>query len=178
MIFNTGSISNIVICGSMTTSTKKSKNFRIDALLAHDVEQSENVGGASPGLYYTRSPGGSPVSQCGSETSSPHPNSTTNSYAAQQGVPSKPPHFNLAQSGMTALHQGGLLGVHTGSMYPLAALGGQQHAFMYPGFMQLIQPYPEQLKSATMAAAVPLEHWLRAGMMPRAGEYGGERLSA
>lgn len=162
----------------MTTTMEKSKNFRIDALLAHDVEQRADTDGASPGLYYSRSAGASPVSHRGSETPSSHPN-PTNSSPAQPGVLlSKSQFFNLSQSGITALHQGGLLGMHPGSMYPLAALGGQHHAFMYPGFTQLVQPYPEQLKGGTMAATLPLEHWIRAGMMiPRVGEYGGERLS-
>lgn len=65
--------------------------------------------------------------------------------------------------------------MHPGSMYPLAALGGQHHAFIYPGLAQLVHPYPEQLKAATLAAAHPLEPWIRAGMMmPRVGEYGGQ----
>ncbi|XP_038577258.1 motor neuron and pancreas homeobox protein 1-like [Micropterus salmoides] len=156
----------------MTTTMEKSKNFRIDALLAHDVEQRTDSDGASPGLYYSRSPDGSPVSNRGSETPSPHPN-TTNFSSAQPGVLSKSQLFNLSQSAFTALHQGGLLGMHPGSMYPLAALGGQHHAFIYPGFTQLVQPYPEQLKGATVAATHPLEPWIRAGMMiPRVGEYG------
>lgn len=158
----------------MTTTMEKSKNFRIDALLAHDLEQRTDSDGASPGLYYSRSPGGSPVSNRGSETPSPHPN-PTNSTSVQPGLLSKSHLVNLSQSGFTALHQGGLLGMHPSSMYPLTALGGQHHAFMYPGFTQLMQPYPEQLKGATMAATLPLEHWIRAGMMiPRVGEYGGE----
>ncbi|XP_051260180.1 motor neuron and pancreas homeobox protein 1-like [Dicentrarchus labrax] len=156
----------------MTTTMEKSKNFRIDALLAHDVEQRTDSDRASPGLYYSRSPGGSPVSNRGSETPSPHLN-PTNSSLVQPGLLSKSQLFNLSQTGFSALHQGGLLGMHPGSMYPLAALGGQHHAFMYPGFTQLVQPYPEQLKGATMAATFPLEHWIRAGMMiPRVSEYG------
>ncbi|XP_073330008.1 uncharacterized protein [Pagrus major] len=157
----------------MTTTMEKSKNFRIDALLAHDVEQRADSDRASPGFYHSRSPGGSPVSNRGSETPSPHPNVPTHPSPAQPGVLSKSQLFNLSQSGFTALHQGGLLGMHPGSMYPLAALGGQQHAFMYPGFSQLVHAYPEQLKGASMAATLPLEHWIRAGMMiPRMGDYG------
>lgn len=156
----------------MTTTVEKSKNFRIDALLAQDAEQRTESDGASPGLYYSRSPGGSPVSNRGSETPSPHLNSR-NSSPAQPGVLSKSQLCNLSQSGFPALQQGGFLGMHPGSMYPLAALGGQHHPFMYPGFTQLVQPYPEHLKGAAMAATLPLEQWLRAGMMiPRVGEYG------
>uniref|UniRef100_A0A3B5AKZ6 Homeobox domain-containing protein n=1 Tax=Stegastes partitus TaxID=144197 RepID=A0A3B5AKZ6_9TELE len=153
---------------------EKSKNFRIDALLAHDAEQRTDSGGASPRLYYSRSPDGSPVSTRGSETPSPHPN-TTNSSPAPPGALSKSHLLNLSQSGFSALHQVGLIGMHPGSVYPLAALGGHNPAFMYPGFTQLVQPYPEQMKGATMAGALPLEPWIRAGvMMPRLGEYAGE----
>ncbi|XP_042349944.1 motor neuron and pancreas homeobox protein 1-like [Plectropomus leopardus] len=154
----------------MTTTLEKSKNFRIDALLAHNVEQRVDSDGASPGLYYSKSPGDSPVSNRGSETPSPHPN-TTNSSPVQPGVlSSKAQLLGLSQSGFTTLHQGGLLGMHPCSMYPLAALGGQHPAFIYPGFTQLVQPYTEQLKGA---ATLPLEPWIRAGMMiPRLGEYG------
>ncbi|XP_042282597.1 motor neuron and pancreas homeobox protein 1-like [Thunnus albacares] len=155
----------------MTTTMEKSKNFRIDALLAHDVEQ--RTDGASPELYYNRSPSDSPVSNRGSETPSPHQN-PTNTSQVQPGLLSKPPLFNLSQSGFTAVHQGGFFGMHPRSMYPLAALGGQHPAFIYPGLTQLVQPYPEQLKGSTMAGAIPLEPWIRAGMMiPRLGEYGG-----
>uniref|UniRef100_UPI0037E812E0 motor neuron and pancreas homeobox protein 1-like n=1 Tax=Semicossyphus pulcher TaxID=241346 RepID=UPI0037E812E0 len=158
----------------MTATVDKANNFRIDALLAHGVEQRTDSDGASPGLYYSRSPGGTSMSPRGSETPSPHPNHT-NSSPAHPGLLSKSQLVNLSQSGFAALHQGGLLGVHPGSMYPLAALGGQHHAFIYPGFTQLVHPYPEQLK---VAAAHPLEPWIRAGMMmPRVGEYGGERVS-
>eukprot|EP00064_Thunnus_orientalis_P002417 superscaffoldBa00000175_g2424 len=150
---------------------EKSKNFRIDALLAHDVEQ--RTDGASPELYYNRSPSDSPVSNRGSETPSPHQN-PTNTSQVQPGLLSKPPLFNLSQSGFTAVHQGGFFGMHPRSMYPLAALGGQHPGFIYPGLTQLVQPYPEQLKGSTMAGAIPLEPWIRAGMMiPRLGEYGG-----
>uniref|UniRef100_A0A3Q3WEG1 Homeobox domain-containing protein n=1 Tax=Mola mola TaxID=94237 RepID=A0A3Q3WEG1_MOLML len=153
----------------------KSKNFRIDALLAHNAEQRADNDAASPGLYHSRSPGGSPVAHRASETPSPHPNPPAVSSPGQPGSLSKPQLFNPSQSGVGVLHRGGLLGMHHagGSMYPLAALGGQQHAFMYPGFTQLLQPWPEQLKGAAVAATLPLEHWIRAGMMiPRVGEYG------
>ncbi|XP_054471947.1 motor neuron and pancreas homeobox 1-like [Anoplopoma fimbria] len=154
----------------MTTTMEKSKNFRIEAILAHDVEQRAESDAASPGLCYSRSPGGSPVSNCGSETPSPHPN-PTNYPPAQPGVLSKSQLFSLSQAGFSALHQGGLYGMHPGSMYPLAVLGGQHPAFMYPGFTQLVQPYPDHLKGAM--GTHPLEPWIRAGMMiPRLGEYG------
>lgn len=160
----------------MTSPMEKSKNFRIDALLAHSVERQADPGSAAPALYSSGgSPGGSPGSHRGSETPSPHPN-PTNSAPAQQGAPAKPALFGAPQTGIAALQLAGRLGMHPGSMYHhLAALGGQQHALMYPGFTQLVHPYPEQMKGAALAASLPLEHWIRAGMMvPRIGEFGGE----
>lgn len=161
----------------MTNIMEKSKNFRIDALLAHDVEQRTDSDGAPPGLYYSKSPGEGPVSNRGSDAPSPHPN-PTNSAPVQLGILTKCQILNLYQSGFTSVHQEGVIGMHTGSMYPLAALGGQHPAFMYPGFTQLVQPLQEQMKGATMTGTLPLEPWVRAGMMiPRIGEYGGEKLS-
>ncbi|XP_029981319.1 motor neuron and pancreas homeobox protein 1-like [Sphaeramia orbicularis] len=150
----------------------KSKNFRIDALLAHDAQPQRtdpDPDAVSPGRYYTRSPSDSPGSNRGSETPSPHTNPTNPSQVQPGGLLSKPPFMGLSQSGFSPLHQGALLGVHPGSMYPLAA----HPAFMYPGFTQLVQHYPEQLKGAPMAGSIPLEPWIRAGIMvPRLGEYG------
>lgn len=161
--------------GKVTAAMEKSKNFCIDALLAHDAEHRTDVDGASAGMYY-RSPGGSPLSLRVSDPPSPNPKAT-NSSSAPQDVQYKSQRFHLAQSGITALHHGGLLGMHPCSVYPLAALGGQAQGFVYPGFAQLLQPYPEQVKSAAVAAGLPLEPWIRAGMMiPRAGEYEGKQL--
>ncbi|XP_029386893.1 motor neuron and pancreas homeobox protein 1-like [Echeneis naucrates] len=152
---------------------EKSKNFRIDALLAHGAEQRTDSGGVSPGLY-SRSPVDSPVSNWGSETPSPHPNPASSS-PAPPGVLPKSQLLSLNQSGLAALPQGGLIGMYPGSMYPLGALGGQQPAFIYSGFAQLVQPYPEQLKGATMSGTLPLEPWIRAGLLlPRCGEYGAQ----
>ena len=159
----------------MTAAMEKSKNFCIDALLAHGAEQRTDVDGASTGVYY-RSPGGSPLSLRRSDPPSPNPKAR-NSSSAPPDVQYKSQRVHLSQSGITALHHGGLLGMHPGSVYSLAALEGQRRGFLYPGFAQLLQPYPEQLKSAAMAAGLPLEHWIRAGMMvPGVGEYGGKRL--
>lgn len=162
----------------MTSTMEKSKNFRIDALLSHSVEHKADLSSASQALHSSsssRSPGDSPGSHRGTETSSPHPN-TTNSSPAQQGALAKAALFGAPHTGMAALQQAGLLGLHHGSMYHLAALGGQQHALMYPGFTQLVHPYPEQFKGGALAASLPLEHWIRAGMMvPRVGEFGGKQ---
>ncbi|XP_058478628.1 motor neuron and pancreas homeobox 1-like [Solea solea] len=153
----------------MTSTLEKSKNFCIDALLAHDVEQRTE----SDGACYTKSPGDSPVSNRCSETPSPHPNPPNSSPAPLGVLPKSHLYNNLPQSGFAALHHGGLIGMHPGSVYPLAALGGQHPAFIYPGFTQMFQSYPEHLKAGVMSGAVPLEPWIRAGfMIPRFGEYG------
>ena len=153
----------------MTAKIEKSKNFRIDALLAHGVEQRTDNNGASPGLFYSGSPDESPASTRGSESPSLH----SNPSLAPPGVLSKSHLFNLSQSGFAALHQVGLIGVHPGSIYPLAALGGQHPAFMCTGFGQLVQPYTEQMKGGSMASSLPPEAWIRAGMMMPRLEYGG-----
>ncbi|KAK7898341.1 hypothetical protein WMY93_019194 [Mugilogobius chulae] len=63
-----------------------------------------------------------------------------------------------------------LPGLYHAPMYPLSALSAQHPAF-YSGFSQL-QTYPEHLKAAALAGSLPLEHWIRAGiMMPRVPDY-------
>ncbi|XP_017276137.1 motor neuron and pancreas homeobox protein 1-like [Kryptolebias marmoratus] len=159
----------------MTVSMEKSNNFRIDALLAHDAAQMTDRERASPGLFYSRSPDGSPASPCASESPAPH----TYSSSIQPGGLSNPHVFNLSPSGLSALHQAGLIGTHpagSGSVYPLAALGGQHPALMYPGFTQLLHPVPEQMQGAT---TLPLEPWIRTAMViPRLGEYGAAGQAA
>ncbi|CAB1329176.1 unnamed protein product [Coregonus sp. 'balchen'] len=136
----------------------KSKNFGIDALLAHRVDRD-----SSPGLCSEDSP----VSCRRSET--PSPRRTSNGIHIQTGIIPKPGLMNFAHQGLTQLSQGAIHGMYPTHMYPIAALGGQHTAFAYPGFAQ---PYPEHLKAAFMAG-FPLEHWIRAGMMmPRLGDYG------
>lgn len=155
----------------MATS-KLSKNFGIDALLAHDAPRSD--GDAASSDYFSRSPAGSPASARGPDSPPRCPN-PANTSQVQPGFPSKSPVHSLSHAGFSALHAGGFFGLHPRAMYPLAALGGQPPAFIYPGFPQLVPPYPEQLKGGSMAGAHPLEPWIRAGMMiPRLGEYGGE----
>lgn len=148
----------------MIVSVEKSKNFRIDALLAQGAAHRTDRERASPGLFYSRSP--DPASTCASESTSLQ----TNPSSVQPGGLSKPHVFSLSQSGLGALHQAGLYPVE--SVSPLAALGSQPHALVYPGFTQLLQPFTEQMQGGTNLA---LEPWIRAGMvMPRLGEYGGE----
>uniref|UniRef100_A0A3P9Q6W2 Motor neuron and pancreas homeobox 2b n=1 Tax=Poecilia reticulata TaxID=8081 RepID=A0A3P9Q6W2_POERE len=142
---------------------EKSKNFRIDALLADET----NRGGrdVSPGLS-SDSPGSSPVSCHRADTPSPR------SAHLQTGIIPKPSVLNFPHPGLASLTPGAIPGMYPAPMYPLSALGGQHPAFAYTGFTQLAQGYPEHLKAAAMAGSLPLEHWIRAGiMMPRMPDY-------
>ncbi|XP_008290782.1 motor neuron and pancreas homeobox 2b [Stegastes partitus] len=142
---------------------EKSKNFRIDALLADETHR----GGRdlSPGLS-SDSPAGSPVSCRRADTPSPR------AAQLQTGLIPKPSVLNLTHPGLASLPQGAIPGMYPAPMYPLSALGGQHPAFAYTGFTQLTQTYPEHLKAAAMAGSLPLEHWIRAGiMMPRLPDY-------
>ncbi|XP_071346225.1 motor neuron and pancreas homeobox 2b [Trachinotus anak] len=142
---------------------EKSKNFRIDALLADETNRGSRD--LSPGLS-SDSPAGSPVSCRRADTPSPR------ASQLQTGIIHKPGILNLSHPGLASLHQGAIPGMYPAPMYPLSALGGQHPAFAYTGFTQLTQTYPEHLKAAAMAGSLPLEHWIRAGiMMPRLPDY-------
>ncbi|KAL1022058.1 hypothetical protein UPYG_G00021670 [Umbra pygmaea] len=139
---------------------EKSKNFRIDALLADESHRGNRE--LSPGLS-SDSPEGSPMSCRRADT--PSPRGTP--IQLQTGIIPKPGLLNLPHPGLTSLPQ-----MYSAHMYPLSALGGQHPAFAYSGFTQLTQPYPDHLKAAAMAGSLPLEHWIRAGMMiPRLPDY-------
>ncbi|XP_022624042.1 motor neuron and pancreas homeobox protein 1-like [Seriola dumerili] len=141
---------------------EKSKNFRIDALLADETNRGSRD--LSPGLS-SDSPAGSPVSCRRADTPSPR------ASHLQTGIIPKPGVLNLPHPGLASLPQGAIPGMYPAPMYPLSALGGQHPAFAYTGFTQLTQTYPEHLKAA-MAGSLPLEHWIRAGiMMPRLPDY-------
>ncbi|KAJ4947466.1 hypothetical protein JOQ06_009501 [Pogonophryne albipinna] len=133
---------------------EKSKNFRIDALLADETHRVSRD--LSPGLS-SDSPAGSPVSCRRADTPSPR--------AAQlQGLLHKPGLLNLPHPGLASIP-----GMYPAPMYPLSALGGHHPAFAYTGFTQT---YPDHLKMAAMAGSLPLEHWIRAGIMiPRLPDY-------
>lgn len=134
---------------------EKSKNFRIDALLADKTGRD-----LSPGLS-SDSPAGSPVSCRRADTPSPR------AAQLQTGIIPKPGVLNLPHPGLASI-----TGMYPSPMYPLSALGGQHPAFAYGGFTQLTHGYPEHLKAAAMAGSLPLEHWIRAGiMMPRMPDY-------
>ncbi|KAM6942672.1 motor neuron and pancreas homeobox 2b [Xenentodon cancila] len=142
---------------------EKSKNFRIDALLANETSRGSRD--LSPGLS-NDSPGSSPVSCRRADTPSPR--------AAQlpTGIIPKPSLLNLPHPGLATLSQSAIPGIYHAPMYPLSGLGGQHHAFAYTGFTQLTQSYPEHLKAAAATGSLPLEHWIRAGiMMPRLPDY-------
>lgn len=142
---------------------EKSKNFRIDALLADDTNRGGRV--LSPGLSCD-SPAGSPVSCHPADTPSPR------GAHLQTGIIPKPSLLNFPHPGLASLAQGAIPGMYPAPMYPLTTLGGQHPAFAYSGFTQLTQGYPEHLKAAAMAGSLPLEHWIRAGiMMPRMTDY-------
>lgn len=131
---------------------EKSKNFCIDALLADEGTRVSRE--LSPSLS-SDSPSGSPGS-----TPSPR------AAQLQSGLLSKPGVLNVPHPGLSALP-----GLYPAPMYPLSALSAQHPAF-YSGFSQL-QTYPEHLKAAALAGSLPLEHWIRAGiMMPRLPDYG------
>ncbi|XP_053176701.1 motor neuron and pancreas homeobox 2b isoform X2 [Scomber japonicus] len=142
---------------------EKSKNFRIDALLADETNRGSRD--LSPGLS-SDSPAGSPVSCRRADTPSPR------ASQLQTGIIPKPSILNLQHQGLASLHHGAIPAMYPAPMYPLSALGGQHPAFAYTGFTQLTQTYPEHLKAAAMAGSLPLEHWIRAGiMMPRLPDY-------
>ncbi|ROI62488.1 Motor neuron and pancreas homeobox protein 1 [Anabarilius grahami] len=141
---------------------EKSKNFRIDALLAEEPHRGTRE--VSPGLS-SDSPTGSPVSCKRADT--PSPRRTPGAIHLQTGIIPKPGLLNLPHPGLTSIPA-----MYTTPMYPISALGGQHPALAYSGFTQLTQPYPEQLKAAAMAGSLPLEHWIRAGIMvPRLPDY-------
>ncbi|XP_056135152.1 motor neuron and pancreas homeobox 2b [Lampris incognitus] len=146
---------------------EKSKNFRIDALLADELSRGNRE--LSPGLS-SDSPASSPVSCRRADT--PSPRGTAGAAQLQTGLVPKPGLLNLPHPGLATLPQGALPGMYPAPMYPISALGGQHPAFAYTGFTHLTQPYPDQLKAAAMAGSLPLEHWIRAGiMMPRLPDY-------
>ncbi|XP_030066505.1 motor neuron and pancreas homeobox protein 1-like [Microcaecilia unicolor] len=141
----------------MQKSMEKSKNFRIDALLAED----------SPRPMPSISPQGlSPPSSAGS------PDTPSSRAQLSTGLIPKPGLLTLQPPGLTALSQGGLPALYSGPVYPIPALAAQHPAFTYPGFPQLPQPSPEHLKAAAVAASFPLEHWIRAGIViPRLPDF-------
>ncbi|KAG7232983.1 hypothetical protein INR49_007892 [Caranx melampygus] len=132
---------------------EKSKNFRIDALLANETNRGSRD--LSPGLSSdspraARSPAAArtPV--------------TAGLAQLQTGIIPKPGVLNLPHPGLASLPQGAIPG-----MYPLPSPRLRLHR-LHPADSVL----PEHLKAAAMAGSLPLEHWIRAGiMMPRLPDY-------
>ncbi|XP_076858760.1 motor neuron and pancreas homeobox 2a [Brachyhypopomus gauderio] len=142
----------------------KSKNFRIDALLAEESQRIVRDGSARC------DPDESKTLTCKRQENSPLRGGTS-AVQQQTGIVPKPGLLNISHPGLTSLSQGTMAGIYPAPMYSITALGAQHPAFTYSGFTQ---PYPEQLKAAAMAGHFPLEHWLRAGlMMPRLADFNG-----
>ncbi|XP_058485679.1 motor neuron and pancreas homeobox 2b isoform X1 [Solea solea] len=144
---------------------EKSKNFRIDALLADETNRCGRD--LSPGQS-SDSPAGSPLSCRRADTPSPRATQLQNGLIPKAGP------LSLPHPGLASLQQSAIHGMYPAPMYPLSALSaaGQHPAFAYTGFTQLTQSYPDHLKAAAMAGHLPLEHWIRAGiMMPRLPDY-------
>ncbi|KAJ6665521.1 hypothetical protein lerEdw1_003362 [Lerista edwardsae] len=144
----------------MQKALEKSQNFRIDALLAE--ERPRPVPSTSP-----ESSAGSPGSGLRTETPSPcAPASLAPPPPPAAAFFPKPGLLNLPPPGL-----GALPALYPPPLYPLPALSGQHPAFAYAGFPHP-QPGPEHLKAAAVAGSLPLEHWIRAGIMaPRFPDF-------
>ncbi|XP_061697993.1 motor neuron and pancreas homeobox protein 1-like isoform X2 [Syngnathoides biaculeatus] len=142
----------------MASRVEKSQKFRIEALLAHDVDRRQDGDEAT----YT---GRSPVRSPHSETLSPPRPPSAPLQARPGNTPDAPVYDFSLQAGFAAMHAGGLFGMHPRSLYPLPP------AFACPGFPQLVQPYPGHPKGGSVAGLHPLEPWIRGGMtFPRLAE--------
>nr|XP_006636878.1 PREDICTED: motor neuron and pancreas homeobox protein 1-like [Lepisosteus oculatus] len=150
---------------------EKSKNFRIDALLADEPHRAPPSPSSSPD-----SPtGSSPVSCLRTET--PSPRAPSGVIQLQTGIIPKPGLLNIPHPGLATLPQGALPGMYPAPMYPISALGAQHPAFTYAGFSHLTQQYPEHLKVAA-TGSFPIENWIRAGIMvPRLPDYSSPQSS-
>lgn len=139
---------------------EKSQNFSIEALLAEEPPRSASP----PGL----SPAGSPGPPGRTDTPSPRAPQLSAPLAPAGFVP-KPGLLHLPGPGL-----GALPALYPPAVYPLPALGGQHPAFAYTGFPHLPPPGAEHLKAA-VAGSLPLEHWIRAGMLvPRLSDFHGK----
>lgn len=139
---------------------EKSQNFSIEALLAEEPPRSASP----PGL----SPAGSPGPPGRTDTPSPRAPQLSAPLAPAGFVP-KPGLLHLPGPGL-----GALPALYPPAVYPLPALGGQHPAFAYTGFPHLPPPSAEHLKAA-VAGSLPLEHWIRAGMLvPRLSDFHGK----
>lgn len=148
---------------AMQKPMEKSQNFRIEALLAEEPARSASPPGLSPG-----SPAASPGPAGRSDTPSPRGPPAAAPLAPAGFVP-KPGLLHLSGPGL-----GALPALYSPAVYPLPTLGGQHPAFAYTGIPHLPPPGAEHLKAA-VAGSLPLEHWIRAGMLvPRLSDFNGE----
>ncbi|KAF6723389.1 Motor neuron and pancreas homeobox protein 1 [Oryzias melastigma] len=137
---------------------EKSKNFRIDALLARDTQHRTS---ALPGAFPT-DPGQIHRKELHSNSSPCRP-------------PSKPSLLSL--SGLAALQRAALIGVHP--LFPLGPFELQTPAFLQPAWAQLAQQHPGQMKGIPAAEAPPLEPWIGGGTGTTGlGEYGAPSQAA
>lgn len=139
----------------------KSKNFRIDALLAGESQRRRSRDSDVLDVEATL---------CKRADSSPIRNSAS-VLQQQTGILAKPGLFTIPHPGLSALSQGSIAGMYPGPVCSLTALGAQHPAFPYPTFTA---PHPEQLKAAAVAGHFPFEQWIRAGIMvPRLADFNG-----
>lgn len=125
----------------------KSKNFRIDALLADKSHRGNRD--TSPGLDH-----GSPPTCQTPDSQSPR------GIQFQPGIIPKLGLF-LTHPEFASLSHGTIPGMYPVPLYPISAPGCQHQVFNYPGSSHFIQPHPESPK----AAALPIEQWIQAGIM-------------
>ncbi|KAB5577234.1 hypothetical protein PHYPO_G00207560 [Pangasianodon hypophthalmus] len=143
----------------------KSKNFRIDALLAGESQRRRSRDSDILDVEATL---------CKRSDSSPI-RSSSSVLQQQAGIVPKPGLLSIPHPGLSALSQGSIAGMYPGPVCSLSALGAQHAAFPYPAFTP---PHPEQLKAAAVAGHFPFEQWIRAGIMvPRLADFNGSPQS-
>ncbi|KAJ8352780.1 hypothetical protein SKAU_G00242560 [Synaphobranchus kaupii] len=133
----------------------KSKNFRIDALLADESQWKRDL--------TQRLNSDIPVSR--RRAGIPSPQGTPGVGLLSTELDLKPGLQNLTLEGLAA--QGAM---YTPPVYPISAIG-DRHPALYPGFTPLLQATPEHLRVAGMPSFFPLDHWIGTGMVPRLLEY-------
>lgn len=140
----------------------KSKNFRIDALLAGESQRRRS---RESDVFDVE------AAVCKRADSSPIRSSAT-ALQQQTGLVPKPGLLTIPHPGLSALSQGSIAGMYPGPVCSLSALGAQHAAFPY--HTAFTPPHPEQLKAAAVAGHFPFEQWIRAGIMvPRLAEFNG-----
>ncbi|XP_035264863.1 motor neuron and pancreas homeobox protein 1-like [Anguilla anguilla] len=137
----------------------KSKNFRIDALLADESHWKWDL----PSRQNSDSPAGSPVPCV--RAGIPLPRGICGAGQLLTELDFKSGSQNLPREGLAP--QGAM---YSPPMYPMSAIGDRFPDF-YPGFAQLMQATPEHFRVAGMSGSFPLDHWIGTGMVPRLLEY-------